>query len=230
MFQKIQVSQVREQLQQEMQAMKRWDAPMCKTTKKGTNGNGTCLQLANTCTSTSLVFPGPICSRFHWTFWRAGAWVVTSATCSSSTALCWWSWLFLSTSCIGENSCLSVTIHGLMDHSWNRGDWELKATQLLLRETAGCIGTTGKFERHGIALSLPSLDFFKDVVCLPARPVHSSLLGLSVTQFVQIHFVCSLRLGRLIDWLAASDSRPKHWWLFRRCPLTSLEQQFAPSN
>lgn len=62
---------VREQLQQEMQAMK--SCSMCKTTKQGTNGNGTCLQLANTCTSTSLVFPGPICSRFHWTFWRAGA-------------------------------------------------------------------------------------------------------------------------------------------------------------
>ena len=34
-----------------------------------------------------------------------------------------------------------------------------------------------------MALSLPSLDFFTQLVCLPARPVHSSLLGLSVTHF-----------------------------------------------
>ena len=27
------------------------------------------------------------------------------------------------------------------------------------------------------------LGFFEDLVCFPARPVHSSLLGLSVTQF-----------------------------------------------
>ena len=75
-----------------------------------------------------------------------------------------------------------------------RGDWELQASQLLLRETAGCTGTADGFKSlrrffeaqwsswEDFVFAASASSILEAAQALPACAVHSSLLGLSGTQ------------------------------------------------